>query len=110
HGEVQVRGVRRRIARRADVSDDLTARYMLPFVETARITLEVRVVVAETLGGIELVDRQSTGFTREQLRDRSVFDCMNRCVARGKDIDRFVRPAVARFAEHALERLHVCAI
>jgi hypothetical protein len=56
HREVQVRRVRRRVARCAHVAEMLAARHHRAFRETRRVSLEVRVVVDVRFGRIELVD------------------------------------------------------
>ena len=55
-GEMEVRRVRRRVSGRADIAEDLALLDDLAFVQSLGVPLEVRVVVAEAAGGIELVD------------------------------------------------------
>src|SRR5215217_8204721 len=54
--EMQMRRVRRRVAGRADVADDLALGDLLAVGKPLRVPLQVRVVVAELAAGIELVD------------------------------------------------------
>src|SRR5690349_21008930 len=64
--EVQVRRVRRRVARRADVADHLSLLDGVAFVQAARVALEMRVVVRARAGRIELVDRVAAVLADEQ--------------------------------------------
>jgi hypothetical protein len=66
--EVQVRRVRRRVAGRADITQDVRARNELPVADAFRVTFQVRVVVAEAPARIELVDRVAAGLAEKQFR------------------------------------------
>src|SRR3954447_4232029 len=59
HGKVEVGRVFRSIAGGADVADDIAAAEELPFVQAGRVGVEMRVVVAVALVGIELVHGQA---------------------------------------------------
>ena len=51
----------------------------------------MRVVIIERLGRVELVDREPSGFAREQLRIRPSSTARDPRVARRHDVERFVR-------------------
>ena len=106
HREMQMRRIRRRVACRADVADHVALRDRQAFLHAVGIPLQVRVVITEAPGRIELVDRESARPAVKELGDLAVFDGMHRRVARSQDVDRLVRPiAAARLGEAALECL-----
>src|SRR5439155_22596513 len=84
---------------------NVSTRDLLTFVQAVGVAFEVRVVVAEFLRGIELIDRRAACLAVKQLRDRAVLDAVDGRVARREDVHRFVRTAAAAAAlcEHALE-------
>src|ERR1043165_3975582 len=55
--EVEMRRVRRRVAGRADVAEDVAAMDFEPFADARRVAVEMRVVVAALRGPIEFVQR-----------------------------------------------------
>jgi hypothetical protein len=59
--EVQMRGLRRRVAARADVAKRIAASDESAFAKVWRIAIEVSVVVREALFEVELIDRQASG-------------------------------------------------
>src|SRR3954462_9397063 len=77
HGKVEVGRVLRSIAGGADVADDVTAAEELPFVQAGRVGVEMRVVVAVALIGIELVDGQAAGNAGEELFHGALVRCYN---------------------------------
>jgi hypothetical protein len=103
NSEVQVRCIRRRVARRTDVADHLSLRDAISVVQVRRVAFEMRVVVAETLRRIELINRQPTGLAGEQLCDLSVGHRVDGCVSGCQDVDRFVRVSCAGFGESAFQ-------
>ena len=109
---MQVRRVRRRVAGRADVPDDIAAFDALALAKTVRVPFEMRVVIADRAGRIELIHGIPAGLAVEQLCNRPVFGGVDRGVARGEDVDGLMRAAagVARLAEHALEPLDVHSV
>src|SRR4051812_23859321 len=69
--KVQVRCVGRSIPCRPDVRDHISPRDRLAVVNIARIMIKVRVVVAEALCWIELINGVATGLAHEQFGDRA---------------------------------------
>ena len=69
----------------------------------------MRVVVVESSGRIELINRQPARLALEEPGDCAVFHCANRRVAAGEDIDRFVATpsAASSFGEASLHRLDI---
>src|SRR5438477_13029856 len=55
-GEVKVRRVRRRVARRPDEPDRIASLQHLPLREPRRVAVEMRVVEAERLARVVLID------------------------------------------------------
>src|SRR5262245_32745380 len=74
------------VARSTYVSNSLPFLDRLAFAQAFGIALEVRVVVAEILTGVELVDRDTTRLAQEQPGDRAVLDGSNRSVPRREDV------------------------
>lgn len=58
----------------------------LSLAQSFRVALEVRVVIAEAAGRIELVDRRASGFACEQLGDRSGVDRPDRRMTRCQNV------------------------
>ena len=75
------------------------------FLQSPRVTLEVGVVVAVPLLGIELVDRVSAGDALEQLGDGAVGHRQHRGVARREDVDRLVAAAIAAGLVEVVDQL-----
>ena len=100
---MQLRRVRQRVARRADVSDHIAARDRHPFADFLCVTIQVSVV--ETVGAltIELVDSQSALPADENLANEAVGDRANRCAARSHYVDRLVSMPVMNFVEGIVE-------
>src|SRR5262245_21800415 len=108
--EMQVRRVWRGISGGADVADDVPFRYRFAVVQSVGVAFEVRVVVLQPAGRIDLVDRVASKLAHEQLRDRAVGDGVNRRVARREDVHRLVRTAAAPFLDAALPGVDVAAV
>src|SRR5579862_4717954 len=111
-GKVQVGSAGGSISGGADITDELAAGHGASSFETGRVPLEVGVVVAEPLPGIEFVHRVAAGSTVEQLRDGARLDGIHRSIARREDVHRLVRPSVrvASLLEHAFPPLHIRVI
>src|SRR5690348_16652448 len=56
-GEVEMRGVGRGVSGAAHVANDVAAPHLLPLVQIRGVSVEMRVVVRERFGRIELVNR-----------------------------------------------------
>src|SRR5436190_17481905 len=109
-GEMQVRRVLWRVARGADIADDVAALYRRSRPDSFRITVEVSVVIGEALVGIELVDREPTRGTGEKLRDPPVAGGKNGRAARGEDVDRVVAALAAALLEVVAQLLRLDAL
>jgi len=92
---MKVRRPGRRIAGRPDVADYGAALDLIPFLQSVRIALEMRVVVDPFLSTIELIDRQTAGRAGEELPDSAVDSREHRRAARRHDVERVVRTASA---------------
>src|SRR5688572_30150858 len=101
--KVQVRRIWRRVAGRADVTDDLPACDGRPFHQSGRIARQVRIVVGVGVGRVELVDGDAARLAQEQLRNRAVLDGDDWRLSSGHDVERFVLPTPSLLAVRITE-------
>ena len=99
-----MRRVLRRVARAADVTENFAATQALALVEAGSVAIEMSVVIAEALVGIELVDGEASGLTGEKFLHDPVIDGDDGCAARRHDVDRFVAVIASSLAEHVAHR------
>src|SRR5439155_26927857 len=83
--------------------------YRLALVQSVGISLEMRVVIAETAVRIELIDRVAARLAREQLGNGSIVHGLDRCVAWREDVHRLVNATVAMLVERAFPRIDIGA-
>src|SRR5438477_9835715 len=105
HGEMKVRRVLGRVARRADVADHLATLHLRAFDQTRRVVVEMRVVVGEMIGGIELVDRDAAERAVEELGDAAIVGRDHRRALRRHDVERLVGSHAAFLVERVAQRL-----
>jgi hypothetical protein len=100
---MQMRRIRRSVACRSYVADDIAAVKHFPFNETGRVMIEMRVVVDHPLVRIGFVDRDAARLANEKFADSSV-DCReHRRVARRHDVERAMHMAGSRIGEVVLQ-------
>src|SRR5947199_5644403 len=73
-GQMKMRRVRVGISGCADVADDVACMHEHAFFDVVRVVVKMRVIVAITFSGIELIDRITTGSADKELLDHSVVD------------------------------------
>src|SRR5262245_54845912 len=93
--EMQVRRILCCVAGASDVTDHVAPSHVLSLSQSVGVPIEVRVVVGERLGWVELVDRETACLAREELLDSPGFDGVNRCMSRRHDVERFMSACAA---------------
>jgi hypothetical protein len=85
-----MRRVRRRVAGRADIADQVASLQLHAFAQPVGVAVEMGVVVGEARLGIELVDRQAAGNAGEELDELAVVGGEDPRAARRRDVDGLV--------------------
>src|SRR5206468_555560 len=91
--EVQVRRAGRGVACGSNIADHLTAFDSHSFMDAWGIAVQVRVVVAILLRGVELVESDSPLLAQEQFLHDAIIGCNDRRSSRRHNIGRFVLAA-----------------
>src|SRR5215470_1115189 len=87
---MQVRRIRRSIARGSDVPDDVAALHFHAFVNTVRIAIQVGIVITIMFGRIELIDCDPSWFAQEKFLDDAVIYSQDGGAARRENIGCFM--------------------
>src|SRR5690242_15920498 len=92
--EMEMRGVRRRVARGADIPDHVSTFDRGTIAQTRFVVVEVSIVVTVAAGRIVLVDGVPALLALEQLRDRAVVDRAHQRSSWCQEVQRLVAAAV----------------